>query len=168
MLTTRFSHSRGSVFVSAVILMKYLLFFQRKSSSYVVHVLQAHAFIHCSSFETPTDVHRASGDLSSSLHSAVLGPRFRSPPVRVGFGYCWGDMSTTESPVHQITSSAIAHLNPHFPTTKSSYLAQTTSRSASSPSAPRRCRPRPRRRPCKSSLPPRRAPSCNGCRMPVK
>ena len=46
------------------------------------------------------------------------------------------------------------------------YLAQTASRSASSPCAPRHCRLRLPRRQCKSSLPPRRAPGCNGCRMP--
>lgn len=83
-------------------------------------------------------------------------------------------MRTTESPVSISQSSAIAlHLR-ILPktnvlqnrTSKTTYLVQTASRSASSPCAPRHCRPRLLRQPCKSSLPPRRAPGCNGCRMP--
>lgn len=46
------------------------------------------------------------------------------------------------------------------------YLVQTASHSASSSSAPRRCRPPPPPQPRRSSLLPRRAPGCNGCRMP--
>jgi hypothetical protein len=63
------------------------------------------------------------------------------------------------------------HSNPALSKTSSqhsttTYLAQTASRSASSPCAPLHCRPRPPHQQCKSSLPPRRAPGCNGCRMP--
>lgn len=93
-------------------------------------------------------------------------------------------MSTTESPItNHLSLASSLSCSPtrtrareqcrvclfDQPPEQGTYLAQTTSRSASSPFAPSPrplCRPHRRRRPRTPSPPHRRARGCSGCRMP--